>query len=228
MTGAIVNFADGVAVHVGDCLRVLPTLALDPARTVVVTDPPWPEAPADLLARWSVTDCAAVLESTFGECARLARRLVVVLGCQTDPRCLRIPASMPFVRVCWLRLALPSYRGTVLNGSDVAYVFGSREAGKGNVLLPGEVTAHTPRAKEGAGADAHPTPRREEHMRWLVSHFTRPGDTVLDPFAGSGTILLAARDAGRYSIGIERHEPYIDAMRARFAQGTLLAVGAPQ
>jgi len=216
------QIADGVTLHVGNCLDVLPSLALDPSTTVAITDPPWPEAKPELLATWGVDDCRALWAATFSAVAPMVRRLVVVLGCQTDPRHIEVPASMPFVRVCWLRLALPSYRGTILNGADVAYVFGSRESTEGKTVIPGEVTAHVPRAREGSGAELHPTPRREEHMRWLVSHLTRPGDTVLDPFAGSGTTLLAARDAGRRAIGIERHEPYLGAIRARFDQGSLV------
>lgn len=41
-------------------------------------------------------------------------------------------------------------------------------------------------------------------MRWLVRLLTRPGETVLDPFAGSGTTCLAAAAEGRGYVGIER------------------------
>lgn len=219
--------ADGVTVHVGDALTVLPTLGLDPLHTVVITDPPWPEAPAELLFEWGIADVNALLRDAFAACALVARRIVIVGGCTTDPRVLAgIPASLPFVRTCWLRLALPSPRGTILNSGDVAYVFGSREAGAGMTLLPGEVTATTSRAREGRAASMHPTSRRVEHMRWLVRHFTQPTDTVVDPFAGSGTTLLAARDAGRRSIGIERKPSYIAGIRERFRQGSMVHVPA--
>ena len=41
-----------------------------------------------------------------------------------------------------------------------------------------------------------------------ITSWTNPGDLALDPMAGSGTTLRAARDAGRHSIGIETHELY--------------------
>ena len=44
------QIADGVTLHVGNCLDVLPSLALDPSTTVAITDPPWPEAKPELLA----------------------------------------------------------------------------------------------------------------------------------------------------------------------------------
>lgn len=54
----------------------------------------------------------------------------------------------------------------------------------------------------------HDTPKPMALMRWLVRLVTPPGGTVLDPFAGSGTTLLAARYEGVGAIGIEAHEPY--------------------
>jgi DNA modification methylase len=43
-------------------------------------------------------------------------------------------------------------------------------------------------------------------MRWLVRLVTPPGGVVLDPFAGTGSTLQAARDEGFHAIGIERDE----------------------
>ncbi|MCM3822605.1 DNA-methyltransferase, partial [Streptomyces sp. DR3-1] len=54
----------------------------------------------------------------------------------------------------------------------------------------------------------HPTAKPLGLMRWLVRLVTPPGGTVLDPFTGSGTTLLAARDEGAHAVGIEQHEPY--------------------
>ena len=45
-------------------------------------------------------------------------------------------------------------------------------------------------------------------MRKQVLLFTKPGDTILDPFAGSGTTILAALELGRNAIGIERDPIY--------------------
>ena len=54
-----------------------------------------------------------------------------------------------------------------------------------------------------------------------IATWTNPGDLVLDPMAGSGTVLRAAKDLGRSSIGVEIHEPYIDLIQRRMAQEVL-------
>ena len=58
---------------------------------------------------------------------------------------------------------------------------------------------------------------------WFIDLFTDPGDTVLDPFIGSGTTAFAALDKGRNVIGIELHEPYYDALNRRLEQDARLA-----
>ena len=56
---------------------------------------------------------------------------------------------------------------------------------------------------------------------WFIDLFTDPGDTVLDPFMGSGTTAFAALGRGRDVIGIEAHEPYYEELKERMG---LLAV----
>lgn len=56
---------------------------------------------------------------------------------------------------------------------------------------------------------AHPTVKPLGLMDWLVRLVTPPGGTVLDPFAGSGPTLRAARDQGLSAIGIEREADHI-------------------
>jgi modification methylase len=45
--------------------------------------------------------------------------------------------------------------------------------------------------------------------------FSFAGDTVLDPFAGTGTTALAARELGRASISVELEPGYVDLARTR-------------
>ena len=52
-------------------------------------------------------------------------------------------------------------------------------------------------------------------MRWLCRLVTPPGGLVLDPFAGSGSTVIAAQLEGFDAIGIEREAEYADIARAR-------------
>ena len=52
-------------------------------------------------------------------------------------------------------------------------------------------------------------------MSWLVTLITPPGGVVLDPFAGSGTTLEAARDAGFHCIGIEADAEHVALIHER-------------
>lgn len=61
----------------------------------------------------------------------------------------------------------------------------------------------------------HPTVKPLELMSWLVKLITPTGGTVLEPFAGSGTTLQAARDNGFDVIGIEQDPEYIELIRHR-------------
>lgn len=61
----------------------------------------------------------------------------------------------------------------------------------------------------------HPTVKPVALMEWLVTLITPEGGTTLDPFAGSGTTLQAARDKGFNAIGVEQDEDYIQLIMQR-------------
>ena len=64
----------------------------------------------------------------------------------------------------------------------------------------------------------HPTSKPIALLETLVGRFTTHGQTILDPFVGSGTTLVAAKNLGRKSIGIEIEERYCEIAANRLAQ----------
>jgi site-specific DNA-methyltransferase (adenine-specific) len=63
------------------------------------------------------------------------------------------------------------------------------------------------RKERGPGND-HPTVKPQALLRWLLRLVTPPGGRILDPFAGSGSTLLAARAEGFKSVGVEIERKY--------------------
>ncbi len=67
----------------------------------------------------------------------------------------------------------------------------------------------------------HPTVKPCALLGKLISWSTFPGESVLDPFMGSGTTLRAAKDLGRTAIGIELEEKYCEIAARRMCQEVL-------
>lgn len=68
---------------------------------------------------------------------------------------------------------------------------------------------------KGESTRSHPAPFPEELADRLIRMFSFANDTVLDPFVGTGTTMVAAARAGRNSIGIEIDPSYLEHARER-------------
>jgi site-specific DNA-methyltransferase (adenine-specific) len=238
-----------VTLYHGDCVPMLPDLTAD----VVVTDPPygetalewdrwptgWPWAAAQAASQVWCFGSARMFheqrEDFIISGLRLAQDIVWDkndgMALSTD-RFLRVHEhAWHWYRGKWADLYHPSPRFNV---------------GPGKIVHVGDRSGQTHGALKGADYDnsqrmtksvfrvtrpsnsqrLHPTEKPTGILEPLIAYSCPPGGTVLDPFAGSGSTLDAARRLGRKAIGIEANEGYCEVIATRLSQGAFDFGGA--
>lgn len=96
---------------------------------------------------------------------------------------------------------------------DTTSVYENGNGLSGRSLVNGEwVNTDNPRKPK---ANHHPTVKPLALMRYLITLVTPPGGIVLDPFAGSGSTLVACAQLGFPAIGIELSEEYCEIIARR-------------
>lgn len=220
----------GITIYHGDAREVLSDLSAE----TIITDPVWPNSifpkvidPEKLLAETLAVACV--------------RRIVIHLGCDSDPRFLRsVPSSFPFIRSCLLEYARPSYKGRLVYGGDIAYAYGAMPppvhrigSKRGAALIPGLCISTRSdmlfrrsnwngsekrfnRDSDNTANLPHPAARRLQHVQWLCKWFA--GESVIDPFLGSGTTAVACKSLGIPMVGIEIEEKYCELAAQRLSQ----------
>jgi len=180
--------------YLGDCRDILPTLGKVDA---VVTDPPygiankwkggsghgWGKAREEGELRNEWDDCTPSNE--IMQAVAAAGKEVIIWG----GNYFELPSSR-----CWLVWSKPE-RNFSLAEAELAWT------NRDNVV----------RVLDYARSDPdrlHPTQKPVGVMRWSISK--TKGETILDPFMGSGTTGVAAVQMGRKFIGIEREPKYFD------------------
>ncbi|MDF3280866.1 site-specific DNA-methyltransferase [Gordonia sp. N1V] len=94
------------------------------------------------------------------------------------------------------------------------YLFGTWLRGENKRM--GSVITTTVSPSAMTSAVGHPTPKPVSLMETLVSR--APAGVIAEPFAGSGSTLLAARNLGRRAIGVEIEEKYCEIIANRLSQ----------
>lgn len=203
---------DGIIIYHGDCREIMPNIFAD----TIVTDPVWPN---NSVPEFMDIDPFELFEQAVNSIPESVERIAVHLGCDSDPSILR-PIKHDFFRVAWLEIVRPHYKGRLMYGSDIGYLFGKPpKSKKGAHVIPGRYTDTSCKGKE----TKHPCPRKLGHVKWLVKWWSEEQDVILDPFMGSGTTLLAAKILGRKAVGIETDERYCEMTANRLRQKQLFS-----
>ncbi len=91
--------------------------------------------------------------------------------------------------------------------------------------LPTDVWWHTIVSPTGAEKTGYPTQKPVGIVRRMVAASSRPGDWVLDPFAGSGTTGVVAAALARRYLLVDSHPEALDVMRRRLGQVKVIRSG---
>lgn len=205
-----------VTLYHGDCLELADVWTV---ADVLVTDPPYgmdyqgfggrkgePRRSSGRLtvAGDSTTKARDAVISSWGD------RPAIVFGKWSVER----PAQTRH-RLVWDKQGGPGMGDLSMpwgNGDEEIYVLGGGFVGKRETNV---IRAQTLMSSDSRRPD-HPTPKPVALMEVLIEKC--PPGVIADPFAGSGSTLLAARNLGRKVIGVELEEKYCEVIVKRLSQ----------
>src|SRR4051812_42089142 len=178
-------------VHQMDCFTALPNVP-DESVDIVLTDPPYPNR-LDLFTNALVDGYAAVYLS----CKKAKNYVVFFWNPQDVPQA--PPGWYEVARHVWHKPDTKS-----ITHYEVVVVW-SRE-NKRKVSRVWSIPILDYRSLRDW--KPHPTQKPVKLVRYLLDLYTKEGDTVLDPFVGSGTTAVACLQTGRHCVAIERDVQY--------------------
>jgi site-specific DNA-methyltransferase (adenine-specific) len=183
--------------YCADCLDVLPQLEAG-SVDAVVTDPPYGvgfayEGHDDSLTAWRELFTATV------QWAQANATMAVLPSCQIKQLTWIYTTLPPDWIICWYK-GSPGHAAYVgFNDLEPLLVYGKREG-----LQIHDYFYSRPEPFD----NGHPCPKPVSWAKWLVDRVAIGGDTVCDPFMGSGTTGVACIRTGRRFIGIEKEPKY--------------------
>jgi len=220
------------AIYHGDCQEIL-TLLPKSSFDLLLTDPPYGvsyQSNARLVQMSRIagdesTDVAVSGVSLALGCLRNNRHLYVFGRIPLD----KLPITAP-VELIWDKGSPSKGNMEITYGLSheyiqfSTYVPSKANRGRGDGRLAARLrrgsVLRCPRLNSRA-VSAHPTEKPIPLLRELIESSSLFGEIVLDPFAGSGTTLLAATLEGRFSVGIELEEKYCEIAAERCAADTV-------
>lgn len=210
---------DRVTLYHGDCREVTAWLEAD----VLITDPPYGRAWRQGVLKGHHTDN---LDGIANDHSTDVRDHALSLWGDRPAACfgdlmLAPPVGTKQVLVyrkpsnAGLRGAIARFR----RDAEAIYLLGN---GLGSGIGGDSSVLTTAASKVGSGEGlggrtGHPNEKPLDVLYQLIEHL--PVGLVADPFAGSGSTLVAARNLGRRAVGVELEERYCEVIASRLAQG---------
>lgn len=220
-TGDSPYFADDlVTLWLGDCREITDWLAAD----VLVTDPPYGRGwRQGLLPGHTRTEGGIVgdQDTTVRDAALTAwgERVAIVFGdlMLAPPPGTRQPLIYRKPRLSGMTGTTAGWQRNV-EGIYLVGPWPTGWGGRDSVITTGSQAASGVNGM--ARRYGHPHAKPVDVMEELIS--SCPDGVIADPFAGSGSTLVAARNLGRRAIGVEVDERYAEAAARRLSQGALM------
>ena len=203
----------------GDCIQVMEQMP-DKVVDLVVTDPPYLVSYRDRNGRSIANDDNGQwVAPAFKQVYRVLKPdtfCVCFYGWNNAEKFLDAWKSVGFTPVghfVWVK-QYASKRGFARAHHEQAYLLV-----KGHPEKPADPPADVFYDWRYTGNRLHPTQKPVEAIVPLIEAYSKPGDIILDPFAGSGTTLVAARQMKRKPIGIELDWRYSQVANERLTEG---------
>ncbi len=199
----------------GDCLRILPQLDAG-SVDFVLTDPPYLVRYKDRSGRTIQNDNAPRVLNAFTDVYRILKPNSLCVSFYGWNRvdaffaAWRAAGFTPVGHIVFSKTYASAQR-FVRYQHESAYVLA-----KGRPEMPAAPISDL-LPWHYSGNHGHPTEKSVDTLRPIVETFSKPGDVVLDPFAGSGSSLITAALLGRQFIGIELEQKYCELARRRLA-----------
>lgn len=207
-----------VDLYHGDCLDILPTLEAD-SVDAVITDPPYDEKTHKGAVLKQMIDFTPLksVQLFVDEYLRLSRGWCLVFCSLEMLGDYKRASGLAWIRAgIWDRVCnMPQMSGDrpAQGGEGIAIMHRI-----GRKHWNGGGKAAIWRHSVERGKKQHPTQKPRALMSELIEQFTSPGDTVLDPFMGSGTTGVACQHLDRNFIGIEIDADYFAIAKERIEQ----------
>jgi site-specific DNA-methyltransferase (adenine-specific) len=208
----------GITLWHGDCLEILPQGNPDNVD-LLLTDPPYgvnektnrkENGRGNMAASY---DFAPVFgdDKHFDPAHLLVFKRIVLFGANYYAS--RLPESPSWI--VWDKLNGMTSEKREIGVSDNADL----ELAWTNLGGPARIIPHRwmgmIKESERRERRVHPTQKPIELMKKIIEWRTEPGDLILDPYAGSGSTLIAALQSGRRAVGIEYERAYCDVIVER-------------
>lgn len=203
-----------VTLYHGDCREVLPTLKLE--ACAAITDPPY-NVGLDYGA--NTDDKRSDYSAWCRDWFLLLRQAAHVVG--LTPGIVNVALWCDIQRPDWI---IAWHKPAAMGRSPFGFCNWEPVLVYGKTRNRSGVDVVTAMILPDSALDGHPCPKPLLWAKGLIKTLAEPGDTIIDPFCGSGTTMRAAKDMGHYAVGIEIEERYCEIAARRLSQGSLAAM----